>query len=211
MPSLLVRARESETWKAIHDIVALHEIYGLLAGSGLFGVVGGISAWMHGEPLHVILFWAVAIAAVAFFALFLWRNSKKKKDGPRQDVQPIVIPRKNLNLLSSTLRLGVFGLENDIWLHNPGPKILRYQAWILPIRNEPIPSKDVDDVENLSAQVIFSIGGTEQCAGSPAPWKNEPLSQIKIPLGATKDLILIIGESPTPGGLWQVIGACQRV
>lgn len=207
-PSFLARARKSETWKAIHDLVALREIYALLASSGLFGALGAISAAIRGEPLHVVLLWGFAIAAATFAALYFGLKvaSSLKERKSTQQALPVPVPeKKNLTLISSGLSRGVFGLENDVWVRNPGPGVYRYQAWILTIRNEPIASKTFDDVGNLSAQVIFSMGGQEQCAGSPAPWENESLSQITIPLGATKDLILIIGDSPSPSGFWQVI------
>ncbi len=108
--------------------------------------------------------------------------------------------RAKPNLQFQPIRYGNMGLENDLWLRGYGEKAWVHRVWALPVRNEPTPH-DVADVQ-VSVQIIFTSDGHEVCDSSPAAWVDEVSNIVKIPVGATREVILVAGSV---GGLWQAV------
>jgi hypothetical protein len=203
---VLARFRESTLWKTLGDFHLLHWIL-----SGLFGVIAGLAAWMHGKPIETILAYFVGVGAAAGIALRYLRPylSRAKvwlsiDEGQRQRVGGIAIPPRNEpNLVFQTPQIGGVGLENNVWSHGGSPNAQRYLALMVPIKNEILPGKDVGRGEGIKAEVIVSTGGTVLCEWSPARWVGEISKRVEIPVSETKELIVAVRDS-APGGFWEM-------
>ena len=204
---MLARLRESTLWKALGDFHLLHWIL-----SGLFAVVAGLEAWMHGKPLETILAYFFGVAAAAGIALhylqpylsrlMVWPSTKG--EGQRQQVGGIAIPPRNEpNLVFQSPEIGGIGLENNVWSRGGSPIAQRYLALMVPIKNEMLPGKDVGRGEGIKAEVILSSGGTVLREWSPAGWVGEVSNRIEIPVSETKQLIVAVRDS-SPGGFWEM-------
>jgi hypothetical protein len=129
-----------------------------------------------------------------------WFARKSKNDKP---LVTTAIPRAEPNLNYETLKLGAMYWDNGAWRIGVSQSGLAYLSYALPITNAPKveAGKTVADAENIKAQVIFSIGGTEILKHSPARWVNESQSTITIPVCETRDLILLQRDM---SGVWQL-------
>jgi hypothetical protein len=197
MLSFLRKARDSEAWRAINDILAIQALVGLLVGA-----VSSVTAWIHGQPIYVVLFWGFATSVVAFGAVHILLDLLDKKKQTQQ-LEPTSPPSNEPNLVFQTLEVGGIGLENDLWLHGGGPNAQRYRAWMLPIKNEMLPGKDVGKAEGIKAEVIVSTGGAVLCEWSPARWVGEKSKSVEIPVSETKELIIAVRDV-APGGFWEM-------
>lgn len=203
----VARFRESTLWRTLGDFHLLHWIL-----SGLFGVIAGFAAWMHGKPVEMILAYFFGVGAAAGIALHylqpylsrakVWLSTKN--EGQRQGVGGIAIPPRNEpNLVFQTPQIGGISLENNVWSHGGSPNSQRYLAWMVPIKNEILPGKNVGRGEGIKAEVIGSTGGTVQCEWSPAKWVGEVSRTVEIPVSETKELIVAVRDS-APGGFWEM-------
>jgi hypothetical protein len=126
--------------------------------------------------------------------------------GKVQGVGVAKVPRPNL--IPGSLLYRTLELNDGLWIGNRGLEQIPYRAQLLEIRDAPIPGEFVPDVGELSAQVIVLTNGSELCSGSPAAWEDESLNKVTIPLGETKNIILMVCEGTWEhhvGGYWQVI------
>jgi hypothetical protein len=200
MRSFLRRARDSEAWRAINDILAIQALIALAVGA-----VSAISAWTHGQPLYVVLFWGFAASTVALGTVHigwnLWEKRKRRKDA-KSDASSPKEPEPNLVFKTPVMGGGLI-LRDNVWTHGYSDS-LRYVAWIVPIKNEAVPGKEVSKAERITAEIVLSSGGTSLLEVSPAPWVGEASRKIDIQSPDTKQLIVAFKESGSGCGYWEM-------
>jgi hypothetical protein len=202
----LQKARKSTIWRAIHDSLAFKECLAILVAA-----VSAIGAWAHHEPFHIVFFWFVATSAVASVALhygfkiwFTLATKQEKKNTPTVTAPP---PHPEPNLIARSLLYKTLEQRDGRWTSSSRLDQISYRAQLLEIMNAPTPGKNVSDATELSAQVVVMMNGQELCSGSPAPWEDEPLNKVTIPLGRSKNIVLVVrqGTSMIQGGFWEVV------
>jgi len=191
--------RDSEIWRGINDILAIQALIGLAVGT-----VSGIAAWVHGQPLYAIIFWFFASATVALGTIHIgWNLWSKRKDG-RKEPEPVLVKEPEPNLVFKTPAItGGIIRERSTWMRGYS-NTLRYEVWLVPIKNEPIPNKEVVKAERITAEIVLSSGGTTLLEVSPAFWLGQPSTKIDIECPGTRELIVAFRESVSGCGYWEM-------
>jgi hypothetical protein len=86
-------------------------------------------------------------------------------------------------------------------------KFTRYRAQLLSVRNSPpADNKVIGDAIGLLAEVVIRAGDSDLCHGSPSAWEDEMANKVRIPVGRSKDVILIVCQaSQDSKGFWEVV------
>jgi hypothetical protein len=207
----LIKQAWKESWNS----------FGLYKGKFLLAwiastVIAGLVQWKYWgaqlmlDALHVLISTLIGGAAVflVFFSYNLFvagYSSNLQSQSGVVTSNPPEAPKPNL--VVGALLFRTLEENNGRWTGNRHLDRISYRAQLLPIMNAPIPGKAVEDAMDLSAQVIVLVNGEEQCWGSPAPWEDEALNKVTIPLGRSKNIVLTVreGTSPIQGGFWELV------
>jgi hypothetical protein len=200
MWQLISKARDSQAWRAVNDVLAVQTLFGLA-----FGAVSALAAWAHGRPLYAIIFWGFATTTVAFAGVrigwSLWEKRKRRVESKSNTPSPKE-PEPNLVFKTPVMGGGLICRDN-VWTHGYSDS-LRYIAWIVPIKNEAVPGKEVAKAEKITAEIVLSSGGTSLLEVSPVPWVGEASRKIDIDSPDTKELLVAFKESVSGGGYWEM-------
>jgi hypothetical protein len=166
------------------------------AGAGGTGLAWVLIEKARKQPLS----WSIlGYTALVFLVLACFNEWRKEHH------RSIVPPQVSANLTTHSFYFGPMGYEKGIWSRNHSANAGSYRAVTLEVRNNIDDNREVGEALDVSAQAIFYSNGAEICDGAPLAWENEDLNSIRIPVGHTKSLLVIVRDSPFPYGGWQVV------
>ena len=199
-----------ETWRVTWDDIGLYKGRVLIAWI-LATCIAALVLWRLWKPLMFDFLrglLATALGTVCVFVgVFVWNFfvvAYKSYLRALSDSPSSSAPHAEPNLVFKTPVMGG-GLicRDNVWTRGHSDT-LRYIAWVVPIKNEAIPGKEVAKAERITAEIVLSSGGTPLLEVSPAPWVGEASRKIDVQSPDTKELIVAFKESVSGYGYWEM-------